>query len=72
LIFKGTIRQNNSISGKSDFCWQVPKKKKPYRIRAMIGTFSATLALADKEVTSVILTLNVTRTIVRVEDVTKQ
>jgi hypothetical protein len=42
LIFKGTFSSSNSISGKLIFVTSVEEEESPYKLRSVVGTFSAT------------------------------
>jgi hypothetical protein len=45
LIFKGSFKTNNSISGKSIFVTSIDEEESPYKFRSLVGTFTATRVL---------------------------
>ena len=42
LIFKGRFSSNNSISGRLVFVTSVDEDESPYKLRSVVGTFTAT------------------------------
>src|SRR5439155_22428164 len=42
LIFKGKFMSNNSISGKLIFVTSVEDEESPFKLRSVVGTFTAT------------------------------
>ncbi len=45
LIFKGKFTSNNSVAGKLIFVTSVDEDESPYKLRSVVGTFSATRLL---------------------------